>query len=471
MRHLPLHSALLGVAALILPVPVAAETLQDAIALAYSNNPGIAAARARVRQADELVPLNASRTRPALDLQGSFNQSLSDGFADLGQIWTGGVVLRQSIWEGGRIRAGISAAEARIEASRLELAALEQGLITDTVTAYADVLRTQEIVKLNQGQVRVLEQELAASRDRFEVGDVTRTDVAQSEARLAAARANLIAANGNAVFARAAYQRLVGRLPGALAPLPPLPPLPESEPQALARAADLSPSLRAARAAEEAAAQDVRAAKAGRMPSIGVQASANYTEYSNDRFGASGFDPRIGVTAGMPLFSGGLIAAQVRQAQARQSEALELVSLTDRQVTEGVSASWALLETAVATIDAAKVQASANALAAEGVRQENQVGSRDILDVLNAEQELLNSRVQLVQAERDRYVAAFQLLEAVGAADIALEGTAVQRYDAEANARRVRGKGWQEFGTDPDPRTDRARNTAPLMGPLAEPQQ
>ncbi|MGL6044127.1 MAG: TolC family outer membrane protein, partial [Sandaracinobacteroides sp.] len=403
--------------------------------------------------------------RPTLDLQGSFNQSLSDNFADLGQIWTGGVTLRQSIWEGGRIRANVSGAEARIEANRLDLANLEQGLITDTVTAYADVLRTQEIVKLNENQVSVLQQELRASRDRFEVGDLTRTDVAQSEARRAAAQSNLIAARGNAVFARQAYQRLVGRAPGQLAPLPPLPPLPENEPQALARSAELSPSLRAARAVEKAAAEDVRAAKAGRLPSIGVQASANYTEYSRQQFGVSGFDPRIGVTAGMPLFSGGLIAAQVRQAQARQSEALEIVSQTERVVTEGVSNSWALLKTAEATIDAAKVQTDANALAAEGVRQENQVGSRDILDVLNAEQELLNSRVQLVQAERDRYVAAFQLLESVGASDIALENAGVTRYDPAANAARVRGKGWSEFGYDPDPRTDRVRNTAPLVGP------
>jgi outer membrane protein len=459
-RHILVSLLLLSTAA-----PSSAESLKDAIAQAYSNNPAIAAARARVRQADEAVPIAASGARPGLDLGGSFTQSLSDSFADLGQIWTGGITLRQSIWEGGRIRAGISAAEARIEASRLNLAAQEQALIADTVTAYADVLRTQEIVKLNENQVRVLEQELRASKDRFDVGDVTRTDVAQSEARLAASQATLIAARGNAVFARQAYQRLVGRAPGQLEPLPPLPPLPESEGQALDRAATLSPALGAAKAGEKAAADDVRAAKAGRMPSIGVQASANYTEYSNSAFGASGFDPRVGVTAGMPLFSGGLIAAQVRQAQARQSEALETISLTERQVTEGVSNSWALLQTAEATITAAKSQTSANTLAAEGVRQENMVGSRDILDVLNAEQELLNSRVQLVQAERDRYVAAYQLLESVGAADIALEGTGVQKYDAAANAKRVRGKGWQEFGYDPNPSTDRARNTAPLMGP------
>ncbi|WP_199553615.1 TolC family outer membrane protein [Sandaracinobacteroides hominis] len=459
-------------ASTVLAAPVSAESLQDAIALAYSNNPSVAAARARVRQADEGVPIASSGALPHLDLKGSFNQSLSDSFADLGQVWIGGLTLRQSIWEGGRIRAGVSGAEARIEASRLNLSAAEQRLIVDTVAAYADVLRTQEIVKLNENQVRVLEQELRASRDRFEVGDVTRTDVAQSEARLSVSQANLIAARGNAVFARQAYQRLVGRPPGQLDPLPPLPPLPADDAQALSRSAELNPVLAAARANERAAAEDVRAAKAGRMPSIGVQASANYNDYSNNRLGASGFDPRIGVTAGMPLFSGGLIAAQVRQAQARQSEALETISLTERQVTENVNNSWALLKTSEATITAANSSVRANTLASEGVRQENQVGSRDILDVLNAEQELLNSRVQLVQAERDRYVAAFQLLEAVGAADIALEGPGVQRYDPTVNARRVAGKGFAEFGYNPDPRKDTARDTAPITNPnLMGPQQ
>jgi outer membrane protein len=462
---------LLAAACLIAPAtPVAATTLQEAVALAYSSNPQIAAARAQVRQVDEGVPLNSSAARPNLALEGSFSQELSDNLSDLGQVLTGGVTVRQSIWEGGRIRANVSAAEARIEAARLRLRALEHQLISNTVTAYADVLRTEAIVRLSENQVKVLEQELRASRDRFDVGDVTRTDVAQSEARLASANANLMSARGQAIVARQAYTRLVGRAPTDLAPLPPLPPLPETEDKARELATGNNPGLLATRADEKAAAEDVRVAKAGRMPSVGVSASANYTHFTKDFGQQSGFDPRIGVTAGMPLFTGGLVAAQVRQAQARQSEALENISQTERLVIEDTTDNWALLRTAEAVIQSANVQVGANALAAEGVRQENQVGSRDILDVLNAEQELLNSRVQLVTAERDRYVAAFNLLESIGAADVALEGAGVQRYDPAVNAARVRSKGWSEFGYDPDPRKDRARNTAPLMGPVADPQ-
>jgi outer membrane protein len=460
MRHLLLASVLIA-------APASADSLREAIASAYSSNPQIAAARAQLRQVDEGVPIASSGARPSVDLQGNFTQDLNDNFRDLGQVWTGGIVLRQSIWEGGRVRAGVSAAEARIEAARARLRAIEYRVIVDTAVAYADVIRTQALVGLNQGQVKVLEQELRASRDRFEVGDLTRTDVAQSEARLALANANLQAARGQLVVAQQAYRRLVGRPPQNLEPLPELPAMPATVGEALDLALATNPTLMAARLDERAAAEDVRLAKAGRGPSVGVQASANYTEFTGAgaAAGLSGFDPRVGVTAAMPLFTGGLIAAQVRQAQARQSQALEGIAQNERLVTESTTDSWELLRTAEAVIQSSKVQVDANALAAEGVRQENQVGSRDILDVLNAEQELLNSRVNLVQAERDRYVAAFQLYESIGQLEVALANAPVGRHDPEANAKRVRGLGWSEFSTNPDPRKDRERDHVPLVGP------
>lgn len=459
LKHLLLATALFA-------APVSAETLQDAIASAYGSNPEVAAARARLRQVDEGVPIASSAMRPTVDLTGDFTQEMSDRLGDRGQLWRGGAVLRQPIYQGGRVRAGVSAAEAQIASQRALLRATEYRVIVDTVAAYADVLRTEEFVSLNEGQVKLLTEQLRASRDRFEVGDLTRTDVAQSEARLASARANLQGAQAQRTLARQAYRRLVGREPVALEPLPPLPPTPASDEEARNRALELNPSLAASRFAEKAAQENVRSAKAGRGMSVSVEAGARYVHATQDIQGLTGFSPTLGVVAGMPLFSGGLIAAQVRQAQAAQSEALENISQTERLVTEGATGNYALLRTSEALIESAKVQISANALAAEGVRQENQVGSRDILDVLNAEQELLNSRVNLVQAERDRYVAAYELFEVMGNLETALEGAPIGRYDAEANARRVRGKGWQEFGYDPDPQTDRTRNQAPpLVGP------
>lgn len=452
--------------------PVAADTLPEAIAAAYATNPEIAAARAALRQVDEGVPLARSATLPSAGLDGSFSQNLSEQFGDLGRVWRGGVTIRQSIFEGGRIRANISAAEARILAQRARLRATEYRVLVDTVTAYADVLRTEAVVRLNENQVKVLEQQLRASRDRFEVGDLTRTDVAQSEARLAASRAQLTAARAQQVAAQQAYRRLVGRPPAQLTPLPPLPPLPTSEGEARDIALEQNPSLVAARFDERASLDEVRAAKAQRGPSVGVQASGAYTRFEGQAVGfgprgsLSGFEPQIGVSASLPLFTGGAIAAQVRQAQARQSQALELITLSERLVAEGAIDSFVQLRAAESVIESAKVQVSANELAAEGVRQENLVGSRDILDVLNAEQELLNARVSLVQAERDRYVAAFRLLETIGDIEPVLAGAPVGRYDAAANAARVRGRGFQEFGYDLDPRTDRTRNQAPgFVGP------
>lgn len=455
---------LLGVAAQVMAAPVAAETLAEAIATAYQTNPQVAAARAQVRQLDEEVPIALSAARPEVDLAGSFSQELSDEFGDRGRIWNGGANIRQSIWEGGRVRAGVSAAEARIEAARARLQAAEFDLIVATVSAYADVLRIAEVVRLNENQVRVLEQQLRASRDRFEVGDVTRTDVAQSEARLAQAQADLISARSQRVIVEQAYERVVGRPPRNLAAPPPLPQLPTAAEQARALALAENPSLQAARLEESAAAADVRLARAGRLPSIGVTAGVGYTHATGAINAPTGFAPTIGVSAGMPLFSGGLIAARVRQAQARQSELLESIAQTERLVSEESTSNLSRVRSAEAIIEASRAQISANTLATEGVRQENLVGSRDILDVLDAEQELLDSRVRLVQAERDRYVAAYELLRSIGDLDMVLQPMGVTRYDPAENARRVRGMGWSEFGYDPDPRAEKARQDS-TFGP------
>ncbi len=459
MRHLFL------IAAAVIAAPVSAQTLQDAIAAAYSANPQVAAARAQLRQLDETVPIVSAGTRPSIGVSGTFNQDLNENFGDFGQTWRAGVSINQAIWEGGRIRADLSAATARIEAARARLIAIEYQVIVQTVTAYADVLRTREFVRLNENQVKVLEQQLRASRDRFEVGDLTRTDVAQSEARLAAAQANFMQSRAQQVQAQQAYERLVGSPPTNLAPLPPPPPVPANEVEARDMALSTNPDLTAARLEEKAAKSDVLSAKRSRLPSVGVEAAGGYTKTTGIVFGFTGFNSRIGVSATVPLFTGGLVAAQVRQAQARQSETLEVITQSERLVAEAAANSWVQLKTSEAVIESSKVQVSANALASEGVRRENEVGSRDILDVLNAEQELLNARVTLVQAERDRYVAIYQLLETIGRLEPVLEGAAVNRYDPAVNARRVAGKGFADFGYDPDPRTDRARNTAPIVGP------
>ena len=444
-----------------------AETLSDAIRAAYNSNPVIAAARAQLRQVDETVPIAAAGGRPSVNLTGDFTQQLAHDFGNTGQIWRGGAQLVQPIYQGGRVSAGVSAAEAQIAAARARLRESEYQVIVDTIVAYVDVLKSNSVVSLNEGQVKLLAEQLRASQDRFEVGDLTRTDVAQSEARLAAATAGLQAVNGQRTLAQQAYRRIVGHDPVDLDPLPPLPDVPDSEADARIIAAENNPGLAAVRFAERAAQENVRVAKAARGPTVNLNAGALYVQGRGISSGLTGFTPSLSVSAGMPLFSGGLIAARVRQSQAAQSQALENITLAERTVREGATGTYTLLKTSEALIDSAKLQISANELAAEGVRQENEVGNRDVLDVLNAEQELLNSRVNLVQAERDRYVTAYRLFQVMGTLETALGDQApIGRYDPEANAERVRRMGWQEFGYDPDPREDRDRNQPPpVVGP------
>jgi outer membrane protein len=453
------------IAAAVIAMPASAETLPDAIAAAYSANPQVAAARAQLRQLDEGVPIAWANKLPSVNTRLLFAQDLSPSFGNLGQTWQAGVSINQAIWQGGRLRSNVAIATARVEAARARLIAQEYRVIVQTVTAYADVLRTAESVRLNANQVKVLQQQLRASRDRFEVGDLTRTDVAQSEARLAAAEANLMVARGQEVQAQQAFERLVGRPPKDLAPLPAPPPQPANMDEAREMALSTNPDLTAARLDEKVAEGDVRLAKQQRAPSVGVEAQGAYTRATGPFFGISGFLPRLQVTATMPLYTGGLIAAQVRQAKARESETLELIDQTERVVAESASNSWIQLKTSEAVIQSAKTAVGANALASEGVRRENEVGSRDILDVLNAEQELLNARVTLVQAERDRYVAIYQLLETIGRLELVLEGVGVGRYDPTENFRKVKGDNWREFAYGPDPQEDRVKNQAPLVGP------
>lgn len=464
-----LAAALLASAAPQLVSAAHADTLADALAAAYANNPDIAAQRAVVRQFDESVPQALSAARPQVSPSASYTQQLSSGFGDQGRLFQGGVTISQPLFRGGRTRSSVAAGEQRIYAARARLRQAENQVLVNVVTAYADVLRTRELVKLNQNQVRVLETELRASRDRFEVGDLTRTDVAQSQARLSLAQANLVAARGQQVAAEQAYLRQVGRPPVNLQPIPALPPLPRDVPTALDAARADSPSLLAARFDEGAARYDVRTIEGERLPTVSVSASGLYQDFSGGQrnvggniggFGGSGFNPQIGASVSLPLFTGGNIGSRTRQAQARQSQLLETITATDRQVVEGVTNSFEGVITARGVRDAALVQIEATALAAEGTRQEQQVGSRTVIEVLNAEQELLNARTNLVQAERDLVVAGYSLLATMGRTEAVALGAPVEPYDPTYNARRVRAL-WGD-GAGPDPRTTRDVNSARL---------
>jgi outer membrane protein len=320
----------------------------------------------------------------------------------------------------------------------------------------------------------LLERELQQSKDRFEVGDLTRTDVAQSQARLAGAQSNLVVAENQLAAARQAYQRVVGRLPDALEPMPAIPALPENPAEALDLARENAPGLLAARFDEAAARYDVTNAQQSRLPTIDAQLSGAYSRFEGGGGGANFV--RQGtfitqdalVTATIPLWQRGSVGSQTRQLQQRRGQLLETITSVERQTQESVVNSLNQLRAARAVIVANKVAVEANTLAAEGVKQENQVGTRTIIEVLNAEQERLTAEVNMVTARREEQVAAYSLLAALGAAEAGALGVPVTVYDSTANAKRVRrllGEGGDANPPAlPKPEADRAAKSL-VIGP------
>ena len=365
---------------------------------------------------------------------------LNTGRVGLRRNFSAGVDIGYPLFNGGRVRNQIRAADTRVEAGRATLRAVEGDIFTEAVGAYMDVIRDRSIVTLNENQVRVLETNLQASRDRFEVGDLTRTDVAQSEARLSLARSNLALAQGRLRGSEENYRRVIGELPDELEPPPPLPPLPSTPDQAVEIALANNPDIIAIVAQGRAAGFDIAVTRADRLPTLNAVSTGRYVN-------ALGSNPEVtpalpnaetsagvGVQARIPIYQGGLIGARVRQAQAAQSAVLEQGIAVERAVVANTRAAFASYQAALDAIRSQEIAVAANSLALEGTRAEQTVGTRNVLDVLNAEQELLNSQVALVSARRDAYVAGFALLNAMGQAEADdLNLDAGPFYDPAAN--------------------------------------
>jgi outer membrane protein len=338
-----------------------------------------------------------------------------------------------------------------------------------------DVIRDQAIVQLQRANLGVLTTNLEATRDRFQVGDLTRTDVAQSQARLALARSQYQSAQAQLINSREQYIRLVGEPADNLEPPPPLPNLPANPQVAVMTALDNNPGLLAALRQREASRYDVGVARAGRLPKLQAVGTANYVDYLGSLGGGFLQTSRTagaGLQATIPLFQGGLPSAQIRQAQARESQAIEVVTEVERGIVAQTRASYASYQASNEVIVSSQSAVDANTLSLEGVRAENSVGNRTILDILNAEQELLNSQVQLVTARRNSYVAGFSLLAAMGQAearDLGLDGGAL--YDPVLNYNRVKNNIW-DWNDDPKPapvatRTvDTPAQTPAIIGPM-----
>ncbi|WP_448500655.1 TolC family outer membrane protein [Sphingomonas sp.] len=471
----------LSVSALAIACPASAQTLREAMIEAYNENPQLTGERANLRAIDENVAIARSEGLPNIGVQGNYTEFVvqrQDAFLVPDRAVTANLNSSLPIFAGGRIKNSVRAAKTRVAAGRANLRNIEADVFTQVVAAFNDVLRDEAIVQLNQQNVRALETNFRASSDRFEVGDVTRTDVAQSEARLALARGELRRAEAQLITSRETYLQVVGSPPGVLTPPPPLPNLPTEPQVAVATALNNNPALEAAERAREAAGLDVRSARAERLPTLGLVGQGNYFNYlgsiDTSLIGTpipqSGQAAQAGLSFTVPLYQGGRPAAQIRQAQAREGVAIEQVTATERQVIARVRSAYATWQSSLRLIEAAEAAVAANTLSLEGVRAENSVGNRTIIEILNAEQELLDAQVRLVTARRDAYVAGFALLAAMGRAeaqDLGLDGGPL--YDPVANYETI-DKAWNDWDSRPAARPVATRTVdAPAQTPAVAP--
>ena len=449
--------ALLGLVA----SPAQADTLREALAQAYETNPTLQAARANQRATDASVEIERTAGRPGVQATGQYIEFLKtsgNSFTTPDRTFSTGPDLTVPLYQGGAVKNSVRAAEERVQAGRADLRATESVVFSQVVAAYMDVLQAEALVGLNTNQVQVLATNVEATGDRFEIGDLTRTDVAQSQSRLALAESDLRSAQSNLIGARERYIQLVGDRPDDLQPPPPLPNLPDSPDMAVDVALDRNPDLIAAKERAAAAGYDVRVAGSSRLPRLSAFTGADYTNYFGTlggptaaQFSQSETTANAGLQFTIPIYQGGRPAALQRQAQAREGAALEQVIAVERDIIAQVRAAYASYRASLAIIDSSRTAVSAAELSLEGVRAENSIGNRTILDVLNQEQELLLARTQLVTARRNAYVAGFSLLAAMGQAearDLGLDNGPL--YDPVANYDRVSGN-WWDWSRDPDP--------------------
>ncbi|WP_095012346.1 TolC family outer membrane protein [Tsuneonella mangrovi] len=462
MKH-TLKTAALLAGAVVIAGPAHAETLRDALEAAYRTNPTLEGARAGQRATDESVPIQKSSARPKLETTGQYIEyvkSSSTSFIAPKRSLNGSLNLSVPIYSGGAVKNGIKAAETRVQAGEAGLRGTESSVFSQVVAAYMDVIRTEALVALAKNQVKVLTVNLKSTSDRFEIGDLTRTDVAQSQSRLSSAQSDLESAQSNLIAARENYIAVVGKAPDNLEAPPPLPGMPDSVDEAVKTALSDNPDLVAAREQARAAGYDIKAAGAGRLPTVSLFTSGTYNDYlgslKSDQPGVSFPQVSTAVQAGvqlsLPLYQGGRPAAQQRQAQARASQALEQEVGAERSVISQVRSAYASWQAAQAIIASSEESIKAASLSLEGVKAENSVGNRTILDILNAEQELVQARAQLVTARRNAYVAGFSLLAAMGhaeARDLGL-GDDGPLYDPAVYYDRVKNK-ISDWAHDPDP--------------------
>jgi outer membrane protein len=431
-----------------------ADTLLGALTQAYQNNPQLNAQRASVRATDENVPQALSGYRPRVSLSASVSEQYLDNITKSSSsgpatyshsfgantVQSYGGTITQTLLNGHGTASRTRQAEQLVSAARETLRLAEQNVLLSAATAYMNLIRDGAILDLQRRNVEVLQEQLRQTRDRFNVGEVTRTDVAQSESRLAAARAQVLTAESNYTTSRSTYRQVIGVEPGKLAPATPVDRLsPRALPQAVTEARARHPSVTTAMFNVDAAVFQVKIAESSLYPTVNIVGSAQKGFGSASTLtGIESFAASIGGQMNIPVYQGGSEYATIRQAKETLGQRRIDLDTARDQAQQTVVQSWGQLEAAKAQIQATQTQVNSSEIALNGVREEARVGQRTTLDVLNAQQELVNARVSLVTAQCDRVVASYSLLAASGRLSPEVLQLHVPIYDPKVHYHQVR---------------------------------
>lgn len=424
-----------------------AQTLSDALMAAYLNNPTLLSSRASLRATDEEVPQALANWRPEVTVNADYGISqitnTRNTGSDINQTrhpHSADVTVSQSLFRGGRTLAAVSEAENNVRAARARLMETEQTVLLEAVTAFVNVFRDAAVLNLNTNNEQVLKRQLEATRDRFQVGEITRTDVHQAEARLAKAVADRIQSEGDLEISKANYENVVGE-----APPPQLQPaalpvgLPDTRDGTLKSAATKNPAVIAAEFDRRAAIDSADGTYGELLPEVSLDATMSRAYQSAGESGRNSTES-LTLNLKVPIYQQGTVYSQLREARQTVAQQTLTIDQERRDAIEAAAQAWESLLTARARVKAFHTQIEANVVALEGVQREAAVGSRTVLDVLDAEQELLDSRVSHVRAQRDELVASYQVLSAIGKMTARDLGLGLTLYDPREHYNEVRDK-------------------------------
>jgi outer membrane protein len=427
--------------------PGLAETLPESLVRAYQGNPQLNSERARQRSTDEGVSqaLVGYRPQVSIDLSAGLNgvrNLLPGGDTASATLkpWSAGITVKQTLFNGMKTTNTVRQAEAQVRSGRETLRGIEQSVLLDAVTAYMSVLANQSLVEAQRVNVTFLRETLASTRKRLEAGDVTPTDVAQAEARSSRGTADLNAAEVNLAVSQATYAQVIGSPPGRLMPAEPVDRLlPQRRDEAIVVSRREHPSIVSASFDVDAAQYAVNIAESGLYPTVGVQGNVSRSSETDTTLGTLRTDSASVLgQASVPVYDGGMAASQVRQAKETFAQTRLQLDRIRAQAESAVAAAWVTNEGSRIALTAAESEVRAASIALSGVQKEAQAGQRTTLDVLNSQQDLTAARARLIQAQRDRVIASYTLLSAVGRLDHARLGLQTPDYDATVHSQQVR---------------------------------